>query len=783
MNRNCILSLGIVLAILLPSIAQGQDITISCPQIKGTCNEDRLQQEFSEYIIFRPDDPAIMATLYDKSQVEFTLTIEALFSYPISLTKTTLLSEDYNAKQLPPGRIDHGDHPYFQTYKGNIIGDPTSQIRLSIKKGLFYGFIRRGSQTLWIEPANTFDSSIDSSIMIAYYESHVVRQKHSLCMADKVQQQSKRTEQRLKSTSDCKTVDLAIAMDYSYITDPDHNSLLSAIQQTLHIMNLVEGNYENVFEVDIEFDIVEHYAPSSATEGQALWGSSLEASVLLTNFSSWAPQGFTQDHDIGQFWTSGDIYYVIDPSLGDIPSNRGYGVAGLAWVNSVCSNNRYHILEEYTSTDWPLRVLTAHELGHNFGAIHDLVPGHIMSSIIIGNTNAWSPASKTSINGALNNFTCLENCLTGSCSTITAIETSGCTPGSPTTYDLHITISHAGGGSSSGFSVYVNDKSFPFEWSTSPQKVTINHLPVDHAAFNIVYISADDGSDIACRDSTAFDPPLPSCDLKLVEDFNDCKLPSGWQSLTDNRVSINGGDPQYQYQWKFDDGDRYILNYDNADNANTTKTIDSTCMALMDDDINSASFFEGIVTLKSPPVNTLDYSRLSVAFDYNFHNFEDGKSPNDSYFKVDIWDGNAYINLLTVDEDSCPWTNVWPAECTSHFTADISIYSNSDLHCQFVYSDGSNQQWTGMIALDNFQLMGNNKTIRDLCRDNVTLPNMIEGGTFEANNSIIVTEPTVMSGYVKINAPEIDFYQGVEVLLGTTLTLTNEGCNAVKGDR
>ncbi len=77
-------------------------------------------------------------------------------------------------------------------------------------------------------------------------------------------------------------------MDYSYITDADHNSYSSAVNQTLHIMNLVEGNYwGSAFSSDIEFEIVEHFAPSSSSQSNTIFGSSLNANILLDKFTQW----------------------------------------------------------------------------------------------------------------------------------------------------------------------------------------------------------------------------------------------------------------------------------------------------------------------------------------------------------------------------------------------------------------------------------------------------------------------------------------------------------------
>lgn len=60
---------------------------------------------------------------------------------------------------------------------------------------------------------------------------------------------------------------------------------------------------------------------------------------------------------MGQFWTNRDF----DGST-----------VGLAYVGTVgVTGYKYHILQDFTSDPTSLRVMTAHEMGHNFGAGHD----------------------------------------------------------------------------------------------------------------------------------------------------------------------------------------------------------------------------------------------------------------------------------------------------------------------------------------------------------------------------------------------------------------------------
>ncbi len=779
MIRNYFLTLSIVLCLCMTSnVTYAQDLTITCTQLNHKSYGDELERQFSSYSLFRTDFKNAYKKLKRSDQLEIALNIEGLIKSRISLTERNLLSSDYKAYELGEDGLIEKELSIIKNYKGNIIGDPTSDIRMSLDGNMLYGYIKKGKETIWIEPAKSFDESLPKNTMVVYYEKDVIIGKVSRCASSKVHKQKTKTDKQVKSAGSCRLTRMSIAMDYSYITDADHNSYSSAVNQTLHIMNLVEGNYGgSAFSSDIEFEIVEHFAPSSSSQSNTIFGSSLNANILLDKFTQWGPSGFQNSHDIGQFWTSQNMYYLQDQNQGDIESNRGYGVAGLAWVNALCGNNRYHILEEYTSTDWPLRVLVAHEMGHNFGAGHDNASGNIMAGSISINTNTWSSESKTSINNALSGFECLEECITGSCSQISNVISSGCKEGSPSTYNLSLTIEHAGGGTSTGFTVNVDGQSYSHDWGNSPQSITIENLVADGSEGNTVSITANDGSDTGCGGSAVYDVPDASCALYETEDFNNCSLPLGWEAFTDNNVTINNGDPLLQYAWKFDDSNRYLVNYGAGNNVSTSKTIDGTCMALMDDDINSATYFQGIVTLNSPTYNTLGYSDVFVKFDYNFHPFEDGKSANTSYFKVNVWDGSQYINILTDTDGTCPWSNVWQSTCINSEAIDISQYSNTNLHIQFVYSDGKNDTWTGMVAMDNFEISGGSNFVSAPCPSVLTFTGANEEGVYEAGSMIQTSGDISINSNIQLDAPITEINQGFEVLQGAEITIMSDGCD------
>ena len=88
------------------------------------------------------------------------------------------------------------------------------------------------------------------------------------------------------------------------------------------------------------------------------WTTSTDALDLLSNFRTWGNAGGFSNgtgYDLAQLWTARDICYLGSCST-----------VGLAYIGVVCGFSRYHILEDFSTNATSLRVLTSHEIGHNF---------------------------------------------------------------------------------------------------------------------------------------------------------------------------------------------------------------------------------------------------------------------------------------------------------------------------------------------------------------------------------------------------------------------------------
>jgi len=283
-----------------------------------------------------------------------------------------------------------------------------------------------------------------------------------------------------------------------------------------------------------------------------------------------------------------------------------------------------------------------------------------------------------------------------------------------------------------------------------------------------ISVNSNLGEAPSCLSVFTFKAPGAGCALDYNYDFNDCQLPDGWQ--------INSsGNSHEGFKWDIRGSDRGILNYGNSQNANTSKTIDGSCMLLIDDDMINNAGHTGTTWLSSPPYDLSDYDNIGMSFDHIFDNFH-AKGANSSELSVEVWDGIAWRLVYAIDQGSCNWYNVWSLDCVERISIDLSGYKNSQFKVRWAYSDGGNGQWTGMAALDNIQITASQKNNVPCGVEEYSI---VEGGqmkdTLQAKNiyvSAVVDRPaiTLQASSLVVLEP------GASIVSGASLEVNIEPC-------
>ena len=728
-------------------------------------DDPQLQRTFSSFQTLHFNPKALHSAVSDPSfnnEISWKMGEETI---RFALYEHDIRHVDYQLQVQTDAGIQTLPRTPNTTYRGWNLDTGEGEIRLSITASRVSGFVTNArGEEIYIQPVSDF-GSLASPMSVLYRAEDVISDPNKVCGSthrhDRSEVNTLQPPNHGRSMA-CEEAEVAIAADKSMYTKFGNNAI-AVESELIGIKNLMEPNYAAF---NLEFKVKTVYVVS----GTDPWTSSADPGALLDDFCCWAGSGSSN-----QLNCTGGNGFQITHDVGELWTNRDFSgsTIGVAWIGTICDGMfKYSVDQHFTSNQQQLRVLIAHECGHNFGSDHDASgSSFIMAPSVNGNAVAFSSASQSAINTELPGFTCLGNCTPDCPDPAVQMELVSLTPGGcgSSTYNLTLVINH-GGGNGSGFNVNIAGVNYFRSFNSSPQTVVVSGLASTGASSIPVTIRAVTSASTHCDDAGAYDAPQAECAaLDEQVDFDNCQLPVGWSHSSTNPYTfrINGvEDPEWQYEWKFDNANRPFANYNQGANANSSLTIDGTCMAYFDDDLTNIVEYTGINTLTTSSYNLNGFDQVSLAFDYNFHNFEEaGKSNNESMFMVEVYDGTNWVQVLYDDQDQCPYSDVWSSGCTTHANIDVDAYRNANFQVRFIYSDGNTSSWTGMIALDNFHLQGYVINTGP-CDETLTITPSEPNGFFQASNSIFTSGNIVVSSSAKYDAPENVLNSGFEVSSG-----------------
>lgn len=371
-----------------------------------------LNSHFTRYSLFSINTGEIAEYLKtEKTQVkDIELQLPTLTNWKLSISQHDILSPNYTLVVNGPAGRTVLPKPDCITYAGHLINATQSNVSLTIDNNLIYGLIKSDGQEYFIEPFRFFDKNAEENLFVVYDAKDIMPDPNLKCGATEMTQREN-TLQKLNAGTNCRQVQLAIASDVSMFTR--YGSATAVQTHNIGVMNNVIWDYVNAqFADNIEFTIVtQNISTTAATDQLSPAYTGTEAGVILNNFTTWGEAGnFGTTYDLGQLWTTRNID-------GDGAGGNN-GIIGLAWVGTVCTPARYHILEDFngsnpTGSGYQLRVLTSHEIGHNFNCNHDAANSGFIMQPSVGNTSTWSPVSISSVDAFVPVLGCLAACSSG----------------------------------------------------------------------------------------------------------------------------------------------------------------------------------------------------------------------------------------------------------------------------------------------------------------------------------------------------------------------------------
>ena len=313
--------------------------------------------------------------------------------WQLSLFPINLRSSDYEIRTATGEIFSKGINKTFEGFEHSSGGN----VRLTVDVDFIYGYVESGGERYFIEPLWYYDRSAPRNLYVVYDEHEVIPRDDAKCasheMHERAEKLGKQNQNQEKSVGLCYDVELAIASDYLMFLD--YNSSISDVENhNIGVLNNVQGNYDDEFADELNFVIVTQYVSNCNTCDP--WTNSTAAGTLLSSFRNWGNGGgFGVTYDLAQLWTDRDL---------------NGGTVGIAYLFAVCNNNRYQVDQDFSSTAWQLRVLVAHETGHNFNASHDAAGSGFIMAPSVNNSNTWSTASINSINSFVDSRNCLSLC-------------------------------------------------------------------------------------------------------------------------------------------------------------------------------------------------------------------------------------------------------------------------------------------------------------------------------------------------------------------------------------
>ena len=375
-QSNC---LKVVLFLCFSVVSLGLHAQAS--QYKGTqklYSNAVLNQEFAKFQVFDIETAAIQSDILAKGG-NATIVLElGAHQWSLRLEPSRVMPEYYSLTV----QSDKETITTYKAYEKAFVGTEThtgGDVRLVVDTDYIGGYVEEGKKTYYIEPVRHFDVSAPEHYFVVYEQNDVLTQIPNACEA--IHPNQERVVHQLdddgnttlaESRMICLDLQLAIASDKSMFTK--YGSVVAVENHNITVMNNVQTNYTGQFLHDINFVIVTQFVVT----GTDPWSPTTVAGDFLASFRTWGNAGnFGVTFDIGQIWTNRDFDGTT---------------IGVAYVGGLCTSFKYQALQDFSTNAALLRVMTAHETGHNFDMDHDTGNGFIMSPSV-SNTNTWSSLS------------------------------------------------------------------------------------------------------------------------------------------------------------------------------------------------------------------------------------------------------------------------------------------------------------------------------------------------------------------------------------------------------
>lgn len=396
-------------------------------QAQVTYKSEILNKKFRSHELVKINSKAVLQELQrsDRNEV-LTLQLTEESKWDLLLEPSGIINENYNAIVAGENAITTIRGFNAIPMKGSLAGVPESKVSLTFNDNFIYGFVKVGFEYYNIEPLYHFDNAAPLDHFVIYSSRDIIEVPNLKCGFEITQEEAIKLQNRVPDSGGrmpggCYLILYSTASDFSMFQQ--YGGAAGVQNHNIGVLNDIQTNYDNEFADEIQFQMQQQWISSCSTCDP--WTTSTNASTLLSSFRSWAPSNLNQTHNLASLWTR---------------RNLDGSTIGIAYLNALCSNSRYNVLQDFTSNANTKRVLKAHEVGHNFGAGHDASGSNTIMAPSVNSSNTWSSASINAIQSGYLSANCLGTCATTNppIANFTSNVISECVPGQVQYSDISI---------------------------------------------------------------------------------------------------------------------------------------------------------------------------------------------------------------------------------------------------------------------------------------------------------------------------------------------------------
>jgi hypothetical protein len=339
------------LAVVALSLAITPTVSLVAGGQRPTRDQDPVARYLNRFEEVSLNVPAMAMQV--RTAGEFLIVTQSQ-AFDVVLEPHELRTDDYRAEETAEGGIARPlARTPLRTYRGTAPGFPRSEARFSVNDEIFEGVILTPEDWYYIEPRRNFAPGSDPSEYVVYRRSDIRFEAFGTCattLAERIGGAHELVEPMVMAEGDSIYVaDVATEADYEYVTASSGAD--AANSSILDVLNQVDGIY--ITELGISLRVAYQHAWSAADDPY----TSTSPSNMLSEFRNhWNGNFYSVNFDLAHMWTGKDM----DGSA-----------IGIAYLSVVCSARSYSygISQRFNSSPGKY-ILTAHEIGHNFGATH-----------------------------------------------------------------------------------------------------------------------------------------------------------------------------------------------------------------------------------------------------------------------------------------------------------------------------------------------------------------------------------------------------------------------------